>query len=91
MTFKLRSVARLGILFGFCFGATACTEEFPLLEASECPQIVAHSKKLLGDGVKGKSDEEMLGVCRASTPRQRGCVKMATEGADVMKCSLVRD
>ena len=91
MPLNPRLVARLGLFLGLCLATAACAREYPLIAAQECSEIVAHSKKLLGAGVKDKSDDELLGICRASTARQRGCVKLATVAADVMKCSLVRD
>ena len=75
----------------FSFGVLGCKKEFPLISPDECPKLVEHSKALLGEGVKDKTDDEMLAVCLASTARQRGCVKMATKGSDIMKCSLVLD
>ena len=68
-----------------------CKREFEALPDTACPKIVSHSKALLGEGVKDKSDDELLGVCMASTPKQRGCVMAATRGADIMKCSLVKE
>ena len=41
--------------------------------------------------IRDKTDEELLEVCKASSPKQRGCAMAATKGADIMKCSLVKD
>jgi hypothetical protein len=75
-----------------CIGFTAgCKPVFAALPDSDCPKIVKHSKVLLGAGVRDKTDEELLEVCKASSPKQRGCAMAATKGADIMKCSLVKD
>ena len=83
---------RILVIVLACSGlVSGCTKKFEALPATDCPKVVAHSKALLGAGAKGKSDADMLAVCKASTPKQRGCAMAATEGADIMKCSLVRD
>jgi len=68
-----------------------CAKELELVPDSECPQLVKHSRQLLGEGAKDKTDKELLATCMAATPKQRGCVKAATSGGDLLKCSLVRD
>lgn len=82
------------ILAGLLTGLTSmvgCKKDYEALPDSACPKIVAHSRALLGEGAKDKTDEELMGVCEASSPKQRGCVMAATEGSDIMKCTLVRD
>ena len=68
-----------------------CQKEFAAIPETECPKVIAHSKALLGDGAKGKTEEEMMSVCKASSAKQRGCAMAATVAADIMKCSLVKD
>ena len=69
---------------------TACAKKYEALPETACPEVVARSKSLLGEGVKDKTDEEMLAVCKASSPKQRGCAMAATVAADIMKCPLVK-
>jgi len=76
------------VSIGFVGG---CKKEYEALPESACPELVAHTKKLLGEGIKDKTTKELLAMCRSSSPKQRGCAKVATVGADIMKCSLVRD
>ncbi len=68
-----------------------CRKAYEALPETICPKLVAHSRVLLGAGVRNKTDEEMLALCKASSPKQRGCAMVATKGADIMKCSLVTD
>ncbi len=68
-----------------------CQKDFAAVPESDCPKVIEHSKALLGEGAKGKSQEEMMAVCKASSPKQRGCALAATEAADIMKCSLVKE
>ena len=75
-----------------CTGlVVGCKKEYEALPDTVCPRLVAHSRALLGAGVRDKTNEEMLAVCKASTPKQRGCAMVATRGSDIMKCSLVTD
>lgn len=82
----LIGMALVGV--GFIGG---CKKEYEALPDTACPKVVAHSRALLGAGAQDKSDDEMLAVCKASSPKQRGCAMVATVGADIMKCSLVTD
>ncbi len=91
MQISIRSLVTLLAFLPLLLGIAGCKTEYPLLKADECPNLIKHSKALLGEGVKDKTDEELLAVCKRSTARQRGCVKMATVAADIMKCSLVQD
>lgn len=86
MLWPLRSVVALGAIV---FIASACKPTYEELPASDCPKVVEHSRRLLGPGAKGKTTKEMLAICEASTPKQRGCAMQATVGADIMKCSLL--
>jgi hypothetical protein len=69
----------------------ACQPVYEELPPSTCPKLLAHSRALLGEGIKDKSDAELLSACKKSSPKQRGCAMIATNGADIAKCILVRD
>lgn len=81
---------RLSFAIVLCTGLVGGCIEYEALPDTICPKLVVHSRALLGAGVKDKSDAEMLAVCKASTPKQRGCAMVATKGSDIMKCSLVK-
>lgn len=68
-----------------------CQKKYEALPDTVCPRLVTQSRALLGAGVSDKSDAQLLKVCKSSSPKQRGCVMVATEAADIMKCSLVTD
>ena len=71
-------------------GLIGCQKEFGALPDTSCPELLTHTRALMGEGVRDKTDEELLGVCKSSSPKQRGCIKAATVASDIMKCSLVR-
>jgi len=75
-----------------CTGlAVGCKPEYEALPDTVCPKLVVHTRALFGAGVEDKTDLEMLAVCKASKPKQRGCAMASTKASDMMKCSLVTD
>ncbi len=64
---------------------------YKALPDTDCPQIVANTRAVLGASIKNQTTEDMMAACYKSRPLQRGCALVAKSAADLIRCSLITD
>jgi len=67
-------------------GSQLGCQKHPEVPEKECPQVVSHARKLLGDRADPAS--KMLAECKKASGQERGCAMAADSAADLLRCSM---
>lgn len=79
---KIR-LERLMILTAIVFAVQACSDRTQP-GASECPEIVAHAQKILGE--LSADYKQMMKSCQNATADVRACIMEASNKKEIIKC-----
>ena len=67
-----------------CTVFLASCESYEPVAVSECPKVVSHAQKVLGDFAPSRS--EMMADCKKASDSERGCVMAATKKGKLAQC-----